>query len=201
MAIYWSIIGHLVEFFSGEKYPAEELGLLTAILSIGFAGIILFYIIMQIFWGLKNPLRPAKIILLGDAILIAGILVLVRLKGLVGMCIGFALGGIIMAFLASLSLKKEGYSVFEIKKIPHQLTSAIITFLLLYLVFPKEGIFSFVDLVLSVFIFLVVFNFIGGVDKIDLDMLREMSKFAGKSGEKMYKFIEKIVRLSPWVKL
>jgi len=61
LAVYLTVAGDIVEFFSGPDYPATKLGPLTATLGAGMSACMLMIMLANFLIGIRKPLVPAVV--------------------------------------------------------------------------------------------------------------------------------------------
>lgn len=170
---YASLGGHIVEFFSGPKYPASVHTPIIIPLALGFNFLAFCYLFMFLFIGLKRPHIPAMVIPLVNVILIIILLLFSYLVHNINI-LGWSLvisGGIGFSIMIWYLIKRVGLKIkFWLYTIPAM--AAIPTWALAYFVLPKKGLAVAVDLIIIGVVFTLLYLFFGGLEETGVDQFR-----------------------------
>lgn len=167
-----------------------------SILVVGMTFYTLFMVSSSIIQGIGHPRLPMIILLVGTVINIGLNFLMVPLYGI----LGAAIATTIVAFLIMVAIVWRTFHITEVK--PPYLdfvkigTASIIMGLPLFIL-PKTDLGLFAAIFISPIVYTIVFAFIGGFTKRDVQLLRKYKKKLGPlSGavEKLVKFIERFAK-------
>lgn len=200
LAIYTFAIGPIEQLASGAKFPAQIMGPLTLPIVLGFCFFAFCFIFMFMFWGLKRPAPPAIAISIA-ILLVTGFIFAfsyffhsVLLAG-VSMMVG---GAFAFVYLLIYITKKIGLKIHLFTFGP-TFAAAIVSWAIVYFLFPKKGLIAIVDILPYFIIFMIIYFFLGGYDTDDFETLRDSLK-GMKLGFvlPLIEMIEKMTRKSPF---
>ncbi|MEW6202027.1 MAG: oligosaccharide flippase family protein, partial [bacterium] len=199
-AAYAAVGGPLVELLSGGSFPARVLGPITTLLCFGFCFNGLYYLLMNLFIGLKRPIVPATAVFFVLTLEVSAIIFFSYffrniLHASLGMVIALIFGAV---YLLIYTTKVAGLRFYLwIIIIP---TAALIpSWLTGYFLLPKDGLWAVGNFVITVLIFTLFYAFFGGYDTEDFKMFREtMLSMNQRHAVNFLSGAEKFLRKTPF---
>lgn len=179
--IFYALVGgEVVNFLAGKEYPLKEVKGITVVISLGICFLSLFYLLLNVFFGVKKPEYAAVSITVGLIFQILGLFTVPFIfKRTISAAYVFTFSSFLTVAFAIYYLRK--YVNLKIKSVFYiaPAISGLIAFLISHNFIPKQGkIFFIPQFFISAAALLIIYGIIYTIfDKIYLNKIVEKIDF------------------------
>ncbi len=201
LSVYAVMSGGIVEFFSGSRFPAEQMGPLTAVLAVGLSLSMLVMLTMNVLIGIKKPGVPAVVLVVMLLVEVVMIFAAGALTGRIYIA-GVAFGVSMFAGLVgqAVYLKIRQGLGWNWGSLPRAAAASAVTAAVLHFAGFNEAAFLKIAAggATAFFCYFFVLGLLGGIEPDDFEMVRDtMKSISGAKLVPVVDLAEKMISFSP----